>query len=127
MNTNKPVPSSLRFWFIVHFFADIIFAVPLLFFPVTFLQFFGFQDIGPFTARLVGAALVGIGGASLLLRGESHDTFRGMLTLKILWSGAAILGITLSIIEGGPLSQWLFLGIFVSFSLLWIYYRIRLH
>ncbi len=118
------IPVSLRFWFVIHFVVDIIFAVPLIFFPVVFLKFFGFQEIGPFTARLVGAALVGIGGASFLLKDKSRETYQGMLTLKILWSGAAIVGISLSIAEGGPVSQWLFLLIFVSFSGLWIFYKV---
>ena len=60
------VPRSLRFWFVVHFVVDFIFAVPLLLAPVWLMTLFGFESPDPFTGRLVGAALLGIGGESLL-------------------------------------------------------------
>ena len=120
------IPKSLRIWFIIHFIADIIFAIPLIIAPAWTLGLFGFESVGALTARLVGAALVGIGGASLFMHKEGADSFNTMLTLKILWSNAAIIAILLSIVEGGPKSQWLFLGIFVVFAVIWIYYKIKL-
>jgi hypothetical protein len=56
------VPASLRFWFVVHFAADIIFAIPLIFFPGKFVGLWGFESAEIFTARLTGAALAGTGG-----------------------------------------------------------------
>jgi ferredoxin len=97
------VPRSLRFWFVLHFVVDFIFAVPLLVAPVWLLTLFGFQNPDSFTARLVGAALLGIGGESLLSWGGPVEAFRAMLNLKIIWSLAAIVGIILTlVISGGP-------------------------
>ena len=118
------VPRSLRFWFVIHFVIDFIFAIPLLVAPVWLLTLFGFENPDPFTARLVGAALLGIGGESLLGWEGSIDAFRAMLNLKIIWSLAAIGGIILTLIfSGGPLIAYLVLLVFACFSGLWIYYR----
>jgi hypothetical protein len=121
------VPRSLRFWFIVHFVIDFVFAVPLLIAPVWLLTLFGFENPDPFTARLVGAALLGIGGESLLGWEGSVDSFRTMLNLKIIWSLAAIGGIILTlVISGGPLIAYLILLLFAGFNGLWMYYRFML-
>jgi len=120
------VPPALRTWFVVHFVADIAFALPLLFFPEPFLRLFGWEAVDPVTSRLVGAALVGIGGESLLGRGADLPSFRTMLRLKILWSGTAVLGFVLSIVQGAPWGAKLFLGIFVAFAGLWNYWARRL-
>ncbi len=120
-------PSSLRKWFVVHFWADILFAVPLLLFPIETLSFFGWTSIDPLTTRLVGAALVGIGVESLLGRNASLQSYQTMLRLKILWSLSANFGIALTIIQGAPRAAWLFQGIFLAFSGLWIYYKVRLN
>lgn len=120
------VPKALRFWFIVHFWADMVFAVPLLLVPVQMLTAFGWTVVDPLSARLVGAALVGIGVESLLGRNASLDSFRTMLRLKVLWSLSANFGIALTIWQGAPAAAWLFQGIFVFFSSLWIYWAVRL-
>lgn len=122
----QSVPKSLRIWFVIHFFADIVFAVPLLFFPVEILALLGWTTIDPLATRLVGAALIGIGVESLLGRNASLQSYQTMLRLKILWSLSANFGIALSIFQGAPKAAWLFLGIFLSFSCLWIYYKLRL-
>jgi hypothetical protein len=121
------VPQSLRFWFVIHFVVDFIFAVPLLIAPVWLLTLFGFEAPDPFTARLVGAALLGIGGESLLGWNATIEAFRAMLNLKIIWSLSAIAGIILTLIfTGGPLIAYLILLIFAAFSGLWLYYRFLL-
>ncbi len=124
--SNETVPSGLRRWFVVHFVADIVFAVPLILAPEATLRLFGWRVIDPVTARLVGAALVGVGVQSLLGRGEGVEAYRAMLSLKCLWSGAAVLGLTLSIAQGAPPMTWAFLAIFVAFAALWNYYRLAL-
>ena len=121
------VPQSLRFWFVIHFVIDFIFAIPLLIAPVWLLTLFGFESADPFTARLVGAALLGIGGESLLGWNGPIEAFRAMLNLKIIWSLAAIAGIILTlIITGGPLMAYVILLLFAAFSGLWMYYRFLL-
>ena len=122
----QSIPPSLRNWFIIHFVADMIFGVPLLLIPGKMLQVFGFPSDHFFFARLVGAALIGIGGSSFLARNSVIEVFRGLLELKILWSATAIIGILLSIYDRAPRSAWLFLAIFCVFSSAWITFRYKL-
>jgi len=123
---NRSVPASLRRWFVVHFAADVLAAVPLLVAPRPVLELFGWTTVDPVATRLVAAALFGIGIASLLGRGAAAETFRAMLDLKIIWSGAAVIGILWSLVEGGPTGAWAFLAIFAGFHALWVRYRLLL-
>jgi len=116
------LPQSLRTWFVIHFIADMLFAIPLLFFPDLILPWFGWTTFDPIMPRLVGAALLGIGGESLISRNASAEVFKALLSLKIIWATAAILAIGLGIAAGGPSLAWLFLGVFVIFLLVWLYY-----
>ena len=97
--TNQIVPVALKRWFIIHFAVDVLFALPLFFFPVVFLTFLGWHSIDPFATRIVAAALFGIGIESFIGRNATAQTFKNMLNLKIIWSGTTILGIGLSIIQ----------------------------
>jgi hypothetical protein len=121
------VPASLRRWFVVHFFADTIFGLPLLLVPEFFLPLFGWSEVDPLTSRLVGAALLGIGVASLLGRNASRETFRAMLDLKIIWAGSAVLGLGIGLSVGAPRMGWAFLAIFAVFLIIWSGYRRKLH
>ena len=66
----KRAPKSLQVWFIFHFVFDYLLGLPLLFAPGWLLSLFGWTVIDNFTARLIGAALIGIGGISLLKHKE---------------------------------------------------------
>ncbi|MGL1936043.1 MAG: hypothetical protein OCD01_13530 [Fibrobacterales bacterium] len=119
----QTVPQSLKRWFLVHFIADFIFALPLMFAPVFTMQLFGWSEINELTVRLTGAALIGIGGQSLLSRDDTKEAFISLLSMKLIWSSAAILGIVLTIFSGNqPPIIWGFLVTFVSFNFLWGYY-----
>jgi hypothetical protein len=122
------VPKSLKTWFTIHFFIDYVFGIPLLFVPAWTLGLFGFDLTvgGVLTARLVGAALIGIGGISLLHK-KSKDVYQTLLDLKLIWSSAAILGILITLIQTGEKILWLFLGLFMGFFLLWGWYRTKVH
>ena len=125
----KRIHRSLRLWFIVHFIVDVCFAIPIMLFPHSMFSFLGWKMIDPFMARLVAAALFGIGIESFLARNAGYEAFKGMLNLKIIWSVGAIIGITLSLIQGTngrPLFAWIILIIFIAFNILWITYRILL-
>jgi hypothetical protein len=126
MTNENSIPNSLRTWFVVHFAADMLFGVPLLFFPHSLLALLGWTTYDPMTARLVGAALMGIGLESLLGRNASAETFRAMLNLKIIWSSSAIFAISAALLEGSPPMAWAFLVIFVTFWCVWVYYRLKL-
>ena len=120
------VPPSLRRWFVVHFVADMLFAVPLLLAPSAVLGLLGWSCVDPVATRLVGAALVAIGGQSVIGRDDDVTAFRAMLNLKILWSLSAIGALAVALIGGAPPVAWGLLAIFVAFSSVWITYRIRL-
>jgi hypothetical protein len=124
--SDQEVPRALRGWFVAHFVADILFAVPLLVAPRFALSLFGWTVIDPLTTRLVGAALVGIGVESLLGRNAGRESYLTMLRLKVLWSLTANAAIAISIAEGAPRAAWLFQGIFVVFSCVWVYWSLRL-
>jgi hypothetical protein len=124
--SDERVPRSLRRWFVVHFAADMLFAVPLMVAPQFTLGLFGWQVVDPVTTRLVAAALFGIGIQSLLGRNETREAFLGLLNLKIIWSMTAVLGFSIGLVQGAPFGVWVFLGVFTAFSALWWYYRITL-
>lgn len=127
MNSDlKHVPQSLRIWFVIHFAVDMLFAIPLLFFPEFIMVQLGWIVVDPITSRLVGAALLGIGVESLLGRNASREVFLALLNLKIIWALGAVLGIGLGIRAGGPPAAWLFLVIFAIFLGVWVYYRYKL-
>lgn len=123
------VPPALRIWFVVHFIADMLFAIPLLLIPELFLRALGWQQIDPFTARIAAAALFGVGIESLLGRNAGLESFRTMLNLKIIWSLSCVIGIALSLLQGAqgrPLMAWAILGVFVAFNALWTGWRLKL-
>jgi len=122
------VPPALKKWFIIHFIIDMVFAIPLFFFPEYFLKLLDWHSIDPFTTRLVAAALFAIGIESFLGRNANTGIYKNMLTLKIIWSGTAVLGIALSIYQSlytTTIAEWFLLVTFLLFHLLWIYWRIQ--
>jgi len=120
------VPSSLRNLFVLHFALDYLFALPLMIAPVRAMELFGWENAEPVATRLVAAALMGIGGVSLVARNADAAAYRHMLTMKLLWSGAAVLGLSISLIEGAPAATVGFLAIFAAFFGVWLRYRLRL-
>lgn len=123
------VPPMLRTWFVIHFWADILFALPLFIAPQAVLTLLGWTVVDPVTARLVAAALFGIGIESLIGRNASAGSFITMLNLKVIWSATATIGILWSMLEGahdGALFAWLTFGIFAVFHVIWVYWRVRL-
>lgn len=122
------VPISLKRWFFLHFLLDILFALPLLLAPVPFLNLLGWKEVDPVAARLVAAALFGIGIESLLARNAALSSFPALLDLKLIWSTAALVGLLVSILEGVhgvPWTLWGFVVIFGAFNLLWGWWRRR--
>ena len=121
----KKVSKYLRIWFLVHFVVDIIFAIPLIFFPVWFLNLLMLPVDETVTARLVGAALIGIGGASFFAHKKSWETYDILLTLKILWSVSAIFALLISFFVTMNPAIWLLIIIFGGFLGIWIYFKFK--
>ncbi len=132
MTTNlqdQSVPTALRKWFVVHFAADLLFAIPLMLFPDFTLRLFGWQVVDVIGARIVAAALFGIGIESYLGRNAGREAFIGMLNLKIIWSLAVIFGVSWSLLagaQGSPMMGWVMVVVFAAFNVLWVYWRRRL-
>ena len=127
--SENEVPVALRRWFVLHFVIDVIFAVPIFFAPREVLGFFGWVAVDPLATRLAAAALFGIGLESFMGRNAGREAFKGMLQLKIVWSGFATLGLAWSVIEGGLKYSWIgwmLVGVFAAFHSLWWYWRLRL-
>jgi hypothetical protein len=120
------VPASLRTWFRVHAGIDILAAIPLLLIPGRALGLLGWASVDPVSTRLCGAALMGIGVASLTADGYGLPGYRALLSLKVVWSVAAIFALFAGIAEGAPPAAWAFLSIFIAFSGVWMSYTIRL-
>jgi hypothetical protein len=117
------LPNSLRTWFKIHFIIDYIIAIPLFLFPSYILALFSLDALDPLFARVVAAALFAIGGVSLLHNNASKEFYKAMLDLKIIWSSFAIIAFIISLVQGYNLSLCFFLGLFVLFNIVWIYYR----
>lgn len=122
----KAIPNGLRTWFVIHFVADMLFGIPLLFFPHLLLPLLGWTTYDPLTSRLVGAALMEIGLELLLGRNADADTFRAMLNLKVIWASSALFAIGAGIAEGAAPIAWIFLIVFFVFWCVWVYYRMAL-
>ena len=119
------VPKPLETWFIVHFIIDYLVAIPLFIAPRYFLEMLGWESVDPLTARVVAAALFAIGGISFLSRNEQVDTYKSLVVMKIVWSVVAEIGILISIIvdpSAYSFAGWIFLGIFLVFTGIWIYW-----
>lgn len=125
----REVPRALKNWFLVHFVVDVMFAIPLMVIPVYFLSILGWQVVDPVAARLVAAALFGIGVESLLSYNSSLDNYKGLLNLKIIWSLAALIGLLISLIQGDqgrPAVLWLLIFTFILFNGLWVYWKVKI-
>jgi hypothetical protein len=111
---------------LAHFFADYVFAIPLFLMPTGFLTWLGWPAVDPLAARLVAAALMGVGGASLIARHEGPETYRALLKLKILWGAAAMVGLLLSLAEGASRFAVVAFAFFAIFVAAWTYYLKKL-
>jgi hypothetical protein len=123
------VPQALRRWFVIHFVTDMVFAIPMMIAPVRLLTLFGWEAVDPFMTRLAAAALFGIGIESYLGRHAGAESYRTMLTLKVIWSLGAIVAAGVSLaqgLHGRPLMLWAVLVIFLGFNGVWVYWRVRL-
>ena len=122
------IPSTLKTWFIIHCVVDLLFAIPLFFFPERILSFLEWPYYDPLTTRLVAAALFGIGLESYLGSRAPKSHYLGMLRLKRIWSAAATIGILLTMftIPIKPMIGWVLAVIFGAFHFIWWYFQMKL-
>jgi hypothetical protein len=120
------IPASLRTWFRVHCALDVACAIPLLLFPARALGLLSWTTVDPLASRLCGAALLGIGTASVMVHRYGLAGYRALLGLKVVWSLAAVFAVLAGIGDGAPQAAWAFLSIFIVFAGVWVSYAIRL-
>jgi drug/metabolite transporter (DMT)-like permease len=119
------VPLTLRRWFVAHFVVGLVVGLPLLLVPALLLRQLGWTTVDGAAARLVGAALLAIGGQSYLARNAGLEVFTALVTLNMLWAYAAIAALLISIGEGAPPAVWALLSAFIALAGVWTHYRIR--
>ena len=102
------------------------FGIPFLLAPGYTLEALGLPDVNTIPIRIVGAALIGIGGISLIAHQKSREVYRSLLALKIIWSLAAIFGLLMEVIKTPHWVLYVGLGIFGFFSILWTHYWVRI-
>ena len=120
------VTVGLRRWFVVHFAIDWLVGLPLFVAPEPMLRWFGWPQVDPIATRLFAAALLAIGGQSLLGRNGSVGEFRAMLNLKLIWASAAGIGFAIAVLTGEPAPAWLGLAVVAGFLGLWVFWRLPL-
>lgn len=116
------VPKSLRTWFLVHFWVDLLVALPLFLFPSGIFSYLGVQA-DPVVGRIVAAAMLAIGTTSLIAKEKGVDSYQSLLTLKIIWSSVALLALCITIFQTGNTLLIPALFTFLLFNLVWIYYK----
>ena len=127
----QQVPKALRKAFYAHFLLDTAFAAPLMLDPERFLKSLGWKEVDPAAARLVAAALLGMGLSSYDAAKTKNNLsqYQQMLFHKMVWSSSATLGL-LATAKNAPASQkkalHAFAGVFAGFFGLWAYWRNRL-
>jgi len=75
---------------------------------------------------MFGAAMIAIGGVSILVIKDKLDSFKSLLKLKLLWSASAIVGIGISLNENFHDSYFFAFSFFVLFFVVWSYYYFKL-
>jgi hypothetical protein len=119
------LPRPLRTAFLANAAVHVLAALPLLAAPTSTLQRLGWTAVDPVSARLVGAALLAIGGAAFFARDAGAEVTRALLRLNLLWSSAAAFALFAGIAAGAPPAAWAFLSIFIVMTGVWLHHTIR--
>ncbi len=116
------VPPALKTWFIIHFVADYLAAVPLMIAPEQVLAMLQWGTVDPIATRIVASAFLAIGGVSLIERNASLDVYRVMLKLKLIWSVSAMVGVLIATKGQFALGSTVVFLVFLGFFSVWVYY-----
>jgi len=120
------VPTGLKVFFILHFIVDTGFGIPFVFLTRTMHELFHLPTENLILGRMFGAAMIAIGGVSILVIKDKLDSFKSLLKLKLLWSASAIVGIGISLNENFHDSYFFAFSFFVLFFVVWSYYYFKL-
>ena len=89
-------------------------------------EILGYDPLEPIAARIVAAALFGIGYSSLLASKFDLEAMRTKLRWTVVWAGSATVGLLWAATTVEHIWGWAFAGIFLLFFLLWGKYALRL-
>ena len=118
-------PRPLRTWLVVHGASHLAGGLALLAAPGLVLQRLGWTTVGPVLPRVVGAAALAIGAASLRAHDAAPEVVRARVRLNLAWSFTAAAALFIYIGAGAPPATWAFLSIFIVLTGVWLNAAIR--
>jgi hypothetical protein len=124
----EEVTKLLKLTFLIHFFVAAIFGLLFTVMVEVYFDVIGWNYKGdPVTGRILGAALLGFAGASLLAWRESKwESVKIVVQMEIVWLiiGTAVQIFAVFAFPGLPFMIWVQIGILIFFlvAFVWFYY-----
>ena len=119
------VPTALRRSLVFDAIVDGLLGMVLFVAPEPALRAFGWHTVDPIATRLLASALLGMSAQTWLGRNGDVAELRAGLNLKVVWTGAATIGLAVAVMAGSPTLATFALIAFGVFFAQWIYWRIR--
>ena len=129
MNRTHPhdaqVPTALRRALVFDAIVDGFLGIVLFIAPESALRAFGWHSIDSIATRLLASALLGMSAQTWLGRNGDVAELRAGLNLKVVWTGAATIGLAVEVMARSPALATFALIAFGVFFAQWTYWRIR--
>jgi hypothetical protein len=118
---------NLRYTFVAHAVVCVVFGLCFLLLPATVAGMYGMKGFDPFTARVLGAALLALALSSWLsYRAAGWGEVRIVVQMEILFTVVGAVATLYSLLfDAAPALAWGNFLIFVVFGALWIYFYTR--
>ena len=121
------ISSPLRLTFLIHFFVGIIFGLIYLIFLEFYNTLVGWTYDDPIAGRVLGAALIGFGVASLLAWRETEWVkVKIIVQMEIVWLTIAVVAqFWAAFTLFPPIVIWVNIGLMIVFlvAFIWFYWR----
>jgi len=114
----KKIKPGLKYTFLAHFIVALLFGLAFLLIPQVYADLFGWSQMDPDLARLLGAALLGYGTSSILAyRETAWEKVIIVVRMEIVWTALGALTIVWGLIFGAmPAIGWLNAIIMAAFA-----------
>ncbi len=123
----EKISKPLKLAFLLHFFVAILFGLTFLLFIEFYVEVTGWPYLDPIAGRVLGAAFIGFGMASLLCWRETEWTkVKITVQMEITWLIVAIVAqFWIVFTLGLPIMGWVNVVIMLVFCIAfsWFYYR----
>ncbi len=118
---------NLRYTFLAHAVVCLVFGIAFVLVPATVASMYGMKEYDPFTARVLGAALLALALSSwasfrAALWGEVRIVVQMEIAFTVIGTLATLYAL---LVDAAPALAWGNLVIFVVFGALWIYFYTR--